>query len=119
MWRLRVIESEWTWERDGNPRSHVFIANGAIMTIELVAGRVVSPHIGMSLYTWTSIIGVVMAGMSVGHYLGGWLADRFRARRTLGLLFLLEELVIAVQEAAAVVARETPPCCHAAADGRR
>jgi spermidine synthase/Tfp pilus assembly protein PilF len=67
----------------------VFIANAAIMTIELVAGRVVSPHIGMSLYTWTSIIGVVMAGMSVGHYLGGWLADRFRARRTLGLLFLL------------------------------
>lgn len=66
----------------------VFVANGAIMTIELVAGRVVSPHIGMSLYTWTSIIGVVMAGMSAGHYLGGWLADRFRARATLGGLFL-------------------------------
>ena len=67
----------------------VFIANGAIMTIELVAGRVVSPYIGMSLYTWTSIIGVVMAGMSAGHYIGGWLADRRRARVSLGVLFLL------------------------------
>lgn len=66
-----------------------FLANGAIMTVELVAGRVVSPHLGMSLYTWTSIIGVVMAGMSIGHYAGGLLADRFRARRMLALLFLL------------------------------
>lgn len=67
----------------------VFLSNSAIMTLELVAGRVVSPHLGMSLYTWTSIIGVVMAGMSLGNYAGGRLSDRFRARATLALLFLL------------------------------
>ncbi|MCC6144943.1 MAG: fused MFS/spermidine synthase, partial [Candidatus Hydrogenedentes bacterium] len=70
----------------------VFLSNGAIMTLELVAGRVVSPHLGMSLYTWTSIIGIVMAGMSVGNYAGGRLADRRRARPTLALLFLLAAL---------------------------
>ncbi len=77
-WRLRLAAY-----------ATVFLSNSTIMTLELVAGRVVSPHLGMSLYTWTSIIGVVMAGMSLGHYAGGRLADRIRARVGLAVLFLL------------------------------
>jgi len=37
-----------------------------------------APYVGVSLYTWTSIIGVVLAGISIGAYLGGMLADRFQ-----------------------------------------
>lgn len=74
------------------PNLTAFFANGAIMTVELVAGRVVSPYIGMSLYTWTSIIGIVMAGMSAGNYLGGWIADRYRTRPALAVLFVLAAL---------------------------
>jgi spermidine synthase len=57
------------------------------MVIELVAGRITAPQIGVSLYTWTSIIGVVLAGISVGNYLGGWLADRYASESFLGLVF--------------------------------
>ncbi|HEX7831078.1 MAG TPA: fused MFS/spermidine synthase, partial [Thermoanaerobaculia bacterium] len=56
--------------------------------VELVAGRVLAPHVGVSLYTWTSIIGVVLAGISGGAYAGGWLADRRPSPSTLGWLLL-------------------------------
>src|SRR5690242_1606706 len=62
------------------------------MIIELVAGRIIAPYIGVSLYTWTSVIGVILAGMSAGNFIGGKLADRFASRRTLGVLFLLAGL---------------------------
>ncbi len=47
-----------------------------------------APYIGVSLYTWTSIIGVVLAGMSAGNFFGGVVADRYASRRTVGLIFI-------------------------------
>ncbi|MCX5855107.1 MAG: fused MFS/spermidine synthase [Deltaproteobacteria bacterium] len=67
----------------------VFIASFCTMVIELVAGRIMAPYVGVSLYTWTSIIGVVLAGISIGAYLGGLLADRFPMPATLGWLLFL------------------------------
>ena len=64
----------------------VFIASFCTLVIELVAGRIMAPYVGVSLYTWTSIIGVVLAGISIGAYLGGLLADRFPRHSTLGWL---------------------------------
>ena len=66
-----------------------FIASFCILVIEIVAGRILAPFVGVSLYTWTSIIGVVLAGISIGAYLGGKLADRFPGRKTLGWILLL------------------------------
>ncbi|TVP73266.1 MAG: spermidine synthase [Rhodobacteraceae bacterium] len=52
----------------------------ASLVVEIVAGRMLAPYVGMSLYTWTSVIAVVLAGFSVGHWVGGrlaeWPADR-------------------------------------------
>ncbi len=76
----------------------VFTASFCTMVIELAAGRVLAPHVGISLYTWTSIIGVVLAGISAGAWAGGALADRRPAPRTLGWLLLgagLTSLIIA------------------------
>lgn len=71
------------------PQATVFVSSFCIMVIELVAGRVISRHLGSSLYTWTSVIGVVLAGIAVGNYAGGFLADRRAPRPTLALLFVL------------------------------
>lgn len=70
----------------------VFVASACGLILELVAGRIMAPFIGVSLYTWTSIIGVVLAGMSLGNYLGGRIADRAPRPQTLGVLFLLSGL---------------------------
>jgi tetratricopeptide (TPR) repeat protein/MFS family permease len=56
------------------------------MVLELVAGRVIARHLGASLYTWTSVIGVVLTGITIGNYLGGRIADRFPARKALAAL---------------------------------
>jgi spermidine synthase len=65
-----------------------FISSACTLVIEIIAGRIMAPYIGVSLYTWTSIIGVVLAGMSVGNFFGGVVADRYASRRTLGLIFI-------------------------------
>lgn len=46
------------------------------LIVEIVAGRMIAPYLGMSLYTWTAIISVVLAGFSLGHWVGGLLAER-------------------------------------------
>lgn len=69
-----------------------FIASFCTLVIEIIAGRILAPFVGVSLYTWTSIIGVILAGISIGAYLGGKLADRFPGRKTLGWLLLLSGL---------------------------
>jgi len=65
-----------------------FISSACTLVIEIIAGRIMAPYIGVSLYTWTSIIGVVLAGMSAGNFFGGFIADRYASRRTLGLIFV-------------------------------
>ena len=70
----------------------VFISNACIMVIELVAGRLLAPNIGSSLYTWTSIVGVIFAGMSAGNLIGGRIADRRASPRLLGWMFALAAL---------------------------
>jgi spermidine synthase len=67
----------------------VFIASFCTLVIELVAGRIMAPYVGVSLYTWTSIIGVVLAGISIGAWVGGILADRHPRPATLGWLLFL------------------------------
>ena len=39
--------------------------------LQLVAGRLLAPFIGSSLETWTSVIGVFLAGIALGNALGG------------------------------------------------
>lgn len=46
------------------------------LIVEIAAGRIIAPYLGMSLYTWTAVIAVVLAGFSLGHWIGGRLASR-------------------------------------------
>ncbi len=66
-----------------------FIASFCSLVIEMVAGRILAPFVGVSIYTWTSIIGVILAGISIGAFIGGKLVDRFPSRKTLGWLLFI------------------------------
>jgi len=46
------------------------------LIIEIAAGRMIAPYLGMSLYTWTAIIAVVLAGFSLGHWVGGRISEQ-------------------------------------------
>jgi tetratricopeptide (TPR) repeat protein/predicted membrane-bound spermidine synthase len=69
------------------PAATIFTSSFCIMVLEIVAARLVARHLGSSLYTWTAVIGVVLAGISLGNYLGGRIADRFAAAKALVVLF--------------------------------
>lgn len=80
-----------------SPRAHwglvrastvVFVASAATLVLELIAGRLMAPSIGVNLFTWTSIIGVVLLGIALGNYAGGRLADARGSETLLGLIFL-------------------------------
>jgi spermidine synthase len=70
-----------------NPYALVFISSFCVMTIELVATRLVAPRVGVSIFIWTSVIGIILAGISLGNYIGGRLADRHASPTLLGVVF--------------------------------
>ena len=61
----------------------VFACGAALMGLEMVAARVLAPYLGNSIYVWGAVISVVMIALSIGYALGGQLADRFGAARSL------------------------------------
>ena len=67
----------------------VFICGAVVMVFELIGSRITAPYLGTSLYVWTSIIGVILASLSLGYHFGGTLADRRPEVRPLaGVIFL-------------------------------
>jgi spermidine synthase len=54
----------------------VFVSGAVVLGMEIAASRVLAPFFGNSLFVWGALIGVVLAGLAVGYWAGGWLADR-------------------------------------------
>ncbi|MCS7271421.1 MAG: fused MFS/spermidine synthase, partial [Gemmataceae bacterium] len=96
------------WARLAGVGLIVFVANAALLVLQLTASRLLAPFIGSSLETWTSIIGVFLAGIALGNGWGGRLADRFPHPRTL-------VLVLMISAAAAAWMAALPPLLHATA----
>jgi spermidine synthase len=63
-----------------------FCAGAAVMVIEISANRLLAPHFGNSIYTWTALIGVVLVALSMGAWLGGVMADKLGRFDLLGWL---------------------------------
>jgi spermidine synthase len=75
----------------------VFLSGAVLLGVEIAASRVLAPAFGSSLYVWGSLIGVVLAGLAIGYWLGGVLADRFPSPLLLvGALTIGAGLVLAV-----------------------
>jgi len=66
----------------------VFVCGAAVMVVELLGSRVLAPYMGNSIYTWASLIGVVLGALAFGYYIGGRAADRSKTFRVLGFVVL-------------------------------
>ena len=64
--------------------SVVFLGGFAIMVLEIIGARYLGKDFGGSFYVWTSQIGVILIALSLGYYIGGALADRFKKASFLG-----------------------------------
>ena len=81
-----------------------FLASLTFMSMEMVAGRLVTRHLGSSIYGWSSVIAVLLAGLSLGNFLGGKIADFISNEKQASWLFLLASILTL-----SILPLETPP----------
>lgn len=67
----------------------VFGASAAVLVLEILAVRLLAPYLGVTLEVTTGVIGTVLAGIALGTWLGGKLADQVDPRRLLGPILIL------------------------------
>ena len=74
----------------------VFFASGAVLVLEIVALRLVGPYVGVTLQVTSSVIGIALAAIAYGAWLGGRLADRRDPRALLAPALVLAGIATAV-----------------------
>ena len=83
------------WRLD-KPELAVFVSGVASMGLEILAGRMVAPQFGGSIYTWGSIIGVFLAALSLGYWRGGKQAAERATNSKLVVLLLATAAYVAL-----------------------
>ncbi|MBI4679385.1 MAG: fused MFS/spermidine synthase [Elusimicrobia bacterium] len=64
-------------------------ANMAVMSVEMLSTRLLFPRYGNTVFTWSAVISIVIAGLFLGYMAGGWLTDRKTSLPRLVFLELL------------------------------
>lgn len=57
----------------------IFISGGAILALELLASRIMTPYFGVSLYIWTGILSITLISLALGYWAGGKFAGSAKA----------------------------------------
>lgn len=72
----------------------MFISGAVLLALEILASRILAPYFGNSVYVWGSLIGVFLAALACGYFLGGRVADRWPVPPAFaGVIFLAGLLV--------------------------
>jgi spermidine synthase len=66
-----------------------FVTGTIVMSFEMLGSRYLNPYFGSGIYTWASLISTVLASLTVGYFIGGWLADRHPSPAVLGATILI------------------------------
>ena len=74
----------------------VFVCGAVVMIYEIIGSRIVSPFIGTSTYVWTSLIGVILASLSLGYWIGGRVADKRPDAKVLAFVILVAGGLVSV-----------------------
>ena len=74
----------------------VFGAGTGTLATEIAASRLLAPYFGSSTIVWANLIGIVLAGLAFGYWLGGRIADRRPEPRLLGLIVLAAAVWVAI-----------------------
>lgn len=73
----------------------VFLCGGVVMILELVGSRILAPYLGTSIVVWTSLIGIILASLSIGYWYGGKLADQRPTDRAFAMIILISAALVA------------------------
>jgi len=74
----------------------VFICGANLMIFELVGSRLLAPYLGSNIFVWSSIIGVILASLSVGYWLGGIISDKKATNKGLSIIILFLAIAVGI-----------------------
>ena len=71
-----------------------FFSGAAVLVIETIGVRILAPYLGAAYVVWVNIIGVILAALAIGYWVGGIAADR--TKRLLPPVFLLAAVAVSL-----------------------
>ncbi len=98
VWQNSEIESARGAHAKGTPSSglllpviygNAFLTGAVVMAFEMLGSRYLNPYFGSGIHTWAALISSVLAALSIGYFIGGWLADRFPRPALLGTCIII------------------------------
>lgn len=82
LWKLKIL---------------TFSSGFIVMALEIVTSRILTPVFGSTIYTWGSLIGIILSGLSVGYFLGGRMADDHpRFDKICGIVFSVGLFIVGI-----------------------
>jgi predicted membrane-bound spermidine synthase len=66
-----------------------FVEGASVMAAEICGAKLLAPFFGSSLYVWSSVMAVTLAGLASGYFIGGKLSTRPGKENTLFYVLLL------------------------------
>jgi hypothetical protein len=63
-----------------------FVTGAIVMSFEMLGSRYLNPYFGSGIYTWAVLISTVLTWLTVGYFLGGFIADRTVSAAVLGMI---------------------------------
>ncbi len=78
----------------------VFLCGAVCMAVEMVGARLLAPYVGTSSIVWAGVIGIMLAFLACGAWLGGKWADKRLDRRVPALILTAAGLGCALAAAA-------------------
>jgi len=73
----------------------VFGAGIGALATEITASRLLAPYFGSSTIVWANLIGIILAALALGYWLGGRIADRSPRPALLGSIVLASAICVA------------------------
>jgi spermidine synthase len=73
-----------------------FVSGAIVMSFEMLGSRYLNPYFGNGIYTWAALISTVLAALTAGYFLGGFLGDRTVSATILGTLIGAASLYLLV-----------------------
>ena len=61
-----------------------FTTGAIVMSFEMLGSRYLNPYFGSGIYTWAALISTVLAALTAGYFLGGFIGDRTVSATVLG-----------------------------------